>query len=554
MLKKNIYYNYLVIAALLLTLNSCSKQEGVKEIISQVEDIVEQHPDSALQLLNKVLFPEELKKNLFNKYNLLMFQAKDKSYKDITSDTVIFAVKDYYISKKDIPNATLAAFYCGRLWYEKENIEEAAKAYMEAEQLADKTDNYNLRGLIQGNMGILHRTHFSKEKAIEFYKNSVEMFDKAKNYRNKISTMRSIGDCFLLSKNVDSAFYYYDESLKLAELHNIPKMQSDIKHNMGVAFRNQGLYEQAKTLFNEALTFPCDSVEKARTLLNIAQVYDLENNVDSINYYLDKALVLKTSNPALMRTSYILRSNIAEKNKQYKEALNYYKEYYSYTKDVFNNEKNNKLLEIQGKYDNEKLKNLANNMRIIQQKILIIFSFALLLAGIIIFLFYRKSERNKMLLLETEQKIMSLQKMADNFSKDNNTFRNYLLDHFGILKKTALLKNLLNANVQVSGEKMLKKFIEIVYGSDIIDWNVIFPVMDDMKYSFYSKIRIKYPQLIESEFRICCLTCETNFTDKEIEIILGMKLHEIRRIRSNMRKKIGMSKGENYLTFFKNAV
>ena len=80
----------------MLTRVSCSKHKGVKEIISRAESIEEQHPDSALKLLNTVISPEDFSNGVFNKYNLILLQAKDESYKDITSNTIIFSVKNYY--------------------------------------------------------------------------------------------------------------------------------------------------------------------------------------------------------------------------------------------------------------------------------------------------------------------------------------------------------------------------------------------------------------------------------------------------------------------------
>ena len=83
------FYNCLLILVLVFTSFSCSEQEGTKDILVQVENIVEQQPDSALRLLNFILFPENLDKSRFNKYNLLQIEAKDKDYKDITSDTIV---------------------------------------------------------------------------------------------------------------------------------------------------------------------------------------------------------------------------------------------------------------------------------------------------------------------------------------------------------------------------------------------------------------------------------------------------------------------------------
>jgi len=548
----NYSFNCLVIPLLLLAFYSCSRQKGVKDIIVQAENIVEQQPDSALRLLNTVLFPEDLDKSRFNKYNLLLLEAKDKSYKDITSDTLIFAIKDYYFHKKDYPNAALAAFYCGRVRHGQNNMEEAIAAYMEAEKLADKTGNYNLKGLIQSNLGILHREHSSYEKAVELLKKAVGLYEKAKNHVNEINTLRIIGDCFGLSKKLDSAFYYYNASLNVAVLYNIMKQQSGIKENIGVTYMKEKNYEQAKKFLKEALAFPEDSVEQARILLNIAQVYVLENNIDSVDFYLDKTLVLHTSDPWIVRSSYLLKSKVAEKNSRYQEALNDYKEYYSYTTKVFDSEKNNKLLEVQGKYDYEKLKNAQNQLIINQQRAGIVLALALFAAGIIIYVFYRKSVLNKKFRLETEQKIESLQKMSDDFSKEKQSFRNIVIQHFDIIKKTTLLESEISEEERKSGQKLLKKFNKIVYGQDTLNWDTLYSIMNSLHNGLYDEVKKMYSQWDEMDFRIFCMSNENQFNDNEIAVILNNTIPMIRKIRSKIRKDMGIPKySHDFISFFK---
>ena len=469
---------------------------------------------------------------------MLQIEAKDKCLKDLTSDTIIFAVKDYYLQKKDIPNAAIAAYYCGRLWHERNNMDEAVKAYMESETLADKTDNDNLKGLIQSNLGILHREHSSYDKAIGFAKNAVGLYDKAKNYKNEIVSFKIIGICFLFKKQADSAFYYYNEGLKLAILHNMPKQQSDIKEDMGLAYREQGNYSQANQLFHEAFVLPTDSLELARILLNIAQVWGMENNTDSLNYYLDKASALHIGDPWIVRSSYLLKSKIAEKNNQYLEALNDYKEYYNYTIKVFDNTKNNQLLDVQGKYDYEKLKNTENRLIIKEQKALIILSLALLAAAIIIYLYNRRSAKNKRLLMESEQKIENLQQMAEHFSDEKNSTRHILLEQFNVLRKTALIEAELNDSQKKGGAYLLHKFNQIVYGQDAFYWDRFYETINTLQNGFYDKVRTKYPHWNNTEFRVFCLTHENQFRDKEIAIILNRSVQMIRKVRTTIRKDI----------------
>ncbi|MDR0732634.1 MAG: tetratricopeptide repeat protein [Dysgonamonadaceae bacterium] len=516
--------------------------------------MMEQHPDSALRLLNTVLFPEDFNKSLFNKYYLLLLQAKDKNNKEITGDTIIFSVKDYYTRKKDFTNAALAAFYCGRVRHEQNDVDRAIDAYQEAGKRAAETENHNLKGLIFGNLGILHSEHSMYEKAIELNKSAVEMYGKAGNYRNKISALGLIGDCFVMNEQTDSAFYYYNESLKLAGSYNIPELQFNVKQSMAVAYMEEGFYGEAKKLFREALAFHNDSVEQARILLNIAQTYVYEDNPDSSDFYLNRALALQINDLALMRTAYYLKFKVTKTRGNYRDALEYYRKFYRSTKKALDSEKSLKLMEMQEKYDFEKLRTSKKELEVEHQKTVIMLLLSLLTTGAVVFFYFRQSAENKRLWLKTKRKIIGLQKMADGFYKEKRNFRHVLHRQFSILRKTAQIKTILSENEQASGQKLLKKFNEIVYDRDTLDWDKLYQVMNSLRNGLYDRIRAAYPQLSEMEFRICCLSCEADFSDKEITAILETTLHMVRRIRSDLRKKIGMSKGENFLVFFKNTL
>lgn len=80
---------------------SCDRERN-KMIFSESESLLESDPDSALTILNAILYPEDLNKEEYNRYVLLKIQAEYKSYQDITSDSTILAVRDYYLKRKMI--------------------------------------------------------------------------------------------------------------------------------------------------------------------------------------------------------------------------------------------------------------------------------------------------------------------------------------------------------------------------------------------------------------------------------------------------------------------
>jgi len=530
---------------LFISIFSCSKQiSPEEELMSRVENIIEQHPDSALKMLDSIPYPEDLSKYLYNKYNLLLVRAKDKSYKDITGDTVIFAVKDYFINQKDDKNAAYAAFYAARVLHEQKEEEKAFKAYDTATDMAREIKDYNLMGLTQANLGILYREHDMHKEAIAANKKAAEFFRIAENHKNEISVLSQIADCFLLENKPDSAFTYYNECLQLADQFRFENLQSNIRQAEGVAYRKTGKNDQAKRMFYDALIYTPDSVNIGRLLLNLAQVYQSENRIDSAKFYLNRALTLSLKDPYLLRTSYLLLSQTEEKDGNYRQALNNYKEYYNYTLKVFNVEKNNKLMEIQQKYNFEKLKNEKQSVIIKQKSGLLTLSLILLAACVIGLIFYRKATQNKKLLMEAEYKIMSLQKMAKEMtvehSEEKQTLRSLILQYADILKKSALIERDIPESKRKDGEFMLNRFNKIVYGQESMNWNKLYQVMNQYHDGFYEKVHEKYPKLKDLEFRVCCLSCETGFDNIEISIIIDKSVDMVKRLRSDLRKKLDM--------------
>ncbi|MDR2954440.1 MAG: hypothetical protein LBV43_05105 [Prevotella sp.] len=73
---------------------SCSKSPLYNDILNHAEKVTQQFPDSALKILDSIASPDKLSEDLFYKYHLLRIQAKYKSDEDVTSDSIIFKVRD----------------------------------------------------------------------------------------------------------------------------------------------------------------------------------------------------------------------------------------------------------------------------------------------------------------------------------------------------------------------------------------------------------------------------------------------------------------------------
>ncbi|NDV94792.1 hypothetical protein D0T84_07645 [Dysgonomonas sp. 521] len=547
---------YIILIIPIFYFSCSSESKNAREHINIAESLIESKPDSALALLDSVLYPENLSNQNMNRYYLLWVQARDRSHKDISKDTIIFKVKNYYKRKDNAEKAALACFYSGKVLRAQKNNKDAMTAYMEAETYADQTqENYNVKGLIQSHIGYLYYNELLQDEALTRFKKAVNYFEKAKNFKNEAYTLRDIGNSFLLKKESDSAFYYYQKGLDIADISKDSVCQSSIRMNIGAIFKKQEDYVKSKEYLNDAIIYASNPLTKAKIYSTLAQVLNSENKNDSAIYYFEKSLdLLKGDNdPFISFKIYKSLSEIEEAKNNYTKALEYNKDCITNLYNIYEKNENQSILEIQKKYDFELIKN-TNNRLLIQRQFLIIVMLGLgLIILVIFFYFYYKNQKKGRALLEAEQKIIQLSQMAKSYNKKEDSFRNKLLHHFDILKKSALLEGFLREDEKKYGEKLLKKFNEIVYNQATLDWNILYQTMNELHDGFFDSLRETFPQLDESEFRICCLIY-SDFTNSEISIIMGQSINTVTSKRSTIRKKIGVKDYGNIVDYLNSSV
>ncbi|MDR2954739.1 MAG: TIR domain-containing protein [Prevotella sp.] len=156
--------------------------------------------------------------------------------------------------------------------------------------------------------------------------------------------------------------------------------------------------------------------------------------------------------------------------------------------------------------------------------------------------------KQKMQLEEVGNQIDMLNELAKKYEYEKESFRNILLQHFDILKKAALLEGYLKDDERKQGEKLLKRFNEIVYNQDSFNWDQIYELMDSLYNNFVTKLRETYPQLDESEVRICCLT-KAELNNSEIALIMRFSVNTIQSKKSGIRKKLDILDYGNIIDF-----
>ena len=119
-------------------ITACQKQSFMADKLLQAEALMNEHPDSALNLLKGIAQPELQTQEHRARYALLYSQALDKNYIDKTNDSLINIAVDYYKDRDDVRAKFLSYYYQGRIYTNANNLTQATLAYLEAEQLVDE--------------------------------------------------------------------------------------------------------------------------------------------------------------------------------------------------------------------------------------------------------------------------------------------------------------------------------------------------------------------------------------------------------------------------------
>ena len=552
----------------------CNPQNDTyREFISKSKSLVTTDPDSALTILGSIHFPEDLPDDLFYQYTLLEVQAKDRAYKNITDDTLIFKAKQYFIKKSDEENSLPALYYCARVLHERGEINNALTEYLEAGQYARTVEGEErLKALIHTNIGYIYYNEQILDKALEHYKESEHYFEKESDTKNIIFINSYIGNVFLLEEKSDSAMFYYNKSINTAKEYSLNSTLSDTYLNIGKIYQIKKEYKKANKYMSEALASQTDNLGQSKIFYNIGKLKIEENKIDSAILLLTHAeyLISDKSTYSLHALIYRDLSKIYQEKENYIDANAYTDLYIDAIKNTFDKDKSDAILDIQKRYDNEVLKNEQNQLRFQYFSILFMFIFIALI-GIILFFKNRHRLKEKKRLkienahLEEEDKLESLERMAkdynemtkdyDKMAKDYNentkVLHNIVLEHYSILKKFALIKRNLSNNEITGGSKVLKMQNEILYGQEELNWDKLYDAMNKAHNNFFGKLKKTFPELTDSEFKICCLIY-ADFSNEEVSIIKNLTANSISKKRTTIRKKLGINDYGDIQLFLKN--
>ncbi len=494
--------------------------------LATAQRLVDEFPDSAALYLDSITDVERMKIRDQHLYQLLSVQIKDKLHKDLSQDTSLFCLRGIY-DKSDPAMASAIYYYSALVYEEQFKYGEAMEECLKAEKLSALSTDKD-KGLVKNSIGRMFLTQALTDKAREYFKESLDDFQKIGDMRNVLFVYTQIVVSYLMDNNTDMALLYCEKCVDLIDNSDcIP--EASVILNLSLVYRMIGDHTKARSYLEKALTLPINEIELAKISLNLAKT--ITDDSSAVYSYINKALSLAEEENDLLLLSNIYNfiSSLEEEYGNYLSSLDNYKKHTACIREYLEVNFNESMLEVQQRYHVKELQNRNMVLTIREQRYIIVGLIFTILLSVCSVCMYRQ-QRNLTL---ANNLILHLQKMSLEYNEQEKSLKNIVLKHFNLLKKVALLENYMVHNA--TNSRFIRKLHEIVYDQEVMDWDSLYETMNSLHNNLFNKIRKNFPVLSDQDFKICCLTI-ARLSNSEIGIILNNAASTIQYRKTYIRK------------------
>lgn len=395
-----------LIISIIISLISCTHNKNYPTAfqpeLAKAEAMMYRYPDSALHILQGIQPDIPSENEQYATWALLMTQAQYKNQIE-QSDSLINIAYSYFTKHDNAQRKALALYYKGILRHESHHAEDALSFYLEAATEIEKTNDYQLGFLINSEVGLMYLYRKLNDYAMEYFEKAHHNAELSDNQTYIAFSFIYIARAFSQKKQYNKAIEYYEKAIKIGQVNNYPTILASAMNESSFLFLKTG---ENKKAFQYAKD--CIKIKKTdQRIFSLGDTYRYLKMYDSAYFYLNQACLSPNIHTA--RSAYQALYYISQEEKDYKKAVEYSNKLWFYQDSIGKTERNKALIEMQEKYDQQKIINENNLSQIKKDRIIRNVLIALIILSFIIaitnYLYQRKIVSQKQEISEKEEKI-----------------------------------------------------------------------------------------------------------------------------------------------------
>ncbi len=390
--------------------------------LNKAEALMIDHPDSSLNILEKIRIERVRGRKNKAKYALLYSQALDKNYIDVESDSIIRVARDYYAHRGSNEERAQAFYYYGIVANNAGDIDEAMKAFIPARIYAEKTDNEYVKGLIYSAIGNLYYDQNSLAEAIEQFDKAEESFIKTGRLMNQFVTVYRKANIHNLLNNSQESLSNLQKAESLARQLNDTAQILNL--NLSVVLwkiknNYNDYYAYKHSLFKLYASYNNSNIPISHYIA-LGKLHSKLGDIDSANYYLTNALINKKILTVDDIGIYATLSQNEKNASNFEKALEYRELYNNLSDSLMVEENKNRIEKLEQKY---KAQYLQRSYEILEakhklQKVSnsLIMILTTIIGGVVLFLYRYIMMRNNQKIEEYRLYIEDVDSNYDNLT------------------------------------------------------------------------------------------------------------------------------------------
>lgn len=564
--------NAIIYICLLVAALACQPPQSIRPLLEKADSLLVSHPGSAFLMLDTVSNPDKYAEDEYAEWCLLLTQARDKSYREHTSDSLIRLATNYYREHGPSLKYATALYTSGRVSSELGRQDEAVRYYREAEHIGRETDDYRLLYLTTSHLARIYGHLHLTDSTLNLYKKSLEYAKLSKNDLSIAYAESYMGRAYSLMEKWDSAALCYDKAIDLLRGTEYLTALAGILNERTVIARAMRDWNLIEKSFQELDSIPAKYKQRNHTQIDLSKAefyYEIGKDSLSRDYFLKSML---SENPYTRRGSLYQLFLLEARNENYREAVKYVKLYLACRDSIDENSKEEEIIALPIQHRAESIQANFDGFRLKHYIYVII-------TGLIIALLISLIRNFR---IRFQKRILSLQHKID---KIKNLEKEYKRNEAEILSREALAKNLADVSMAENGKlkqqlndlqieieqlkannkelklEIQKKKKQYQLENTLKDepkiskaillfqlkqhpayiekeqWPEIFLTVDIMFDNFTTRLKTAYPDLNDCDIQYCCLF-KAGFAIREIGIMLMVDSKTVSRRKIEIRKRM----------------
>ncbi len=261
---------------------SCKQYTGNALLFQQADTLVYEYPDSALQLLNQIIIPQNLSEAERAHYALLIGQGHYNTHRSLCEDSLLTNALTYYEQQQDTSHLQIAYLLAGHYLYANNQLKQADSLMQKALLLARaRNDKQGMLQIYEGlaSVNLNHNVVFDYAK-IQAYMRACMELEKTPQRIFYYGVMMGFS-------NNDSIHYYCPLAIQEAIRQKDPQLWNYLLNYASYLTKQKKYKEALKWLLPNDLPQVPDQYKRS-FYLGIARAYLFLPQIDSAQIWLQR--------------------------------------------------------------------------------------------------------------------------------------------------------------------------------------------------------------------------------------------------------------------------